>query len=54
MRKIKSSKVNYSNPGVTINQQEFEQMIKKAETEPFHSMEKVKNELVKWKSKYSK
>ena len=54
MRKIKSTKVNYSNPVGTMNQQEFEQMIKKAETGPFHSIEKVKNELVKWKSKYSK
>ena len=54
MRKIKSTKINYSKPAGIMDQQEFEQMIKNAETGPFHSMKTVKNELAKWKAKYSK
>lgn len=54
MGKIKSAKVNYSIPGDPMDQQEFEQMIKKAEMGPFHSMKTVRNELAKWKAKYSK
>jgi hypothetical protein len=49
MAKIKSDKINY-----VMDQQESEKMIKKAENGPFHSMKAVKNELAKWKAKYSK
>ena len=42
MGKIKSAKVNYSIPGEAMDQQEFEQMIKKAENGPFHTMKTVK------------
>ena len=54
MSKIKSVKINYSVPGDAMDQQEFEQMIKKAENGPFHSMKIVKNELAKWKARHSK
>ena len=54
MGKIKSAKINYSIPGDVMDQQEFEQMIKKAEKGPFHSMNTVKAELAKWKAKHSK
>jgi len=54
MGKIKSAKINYAIPGDPISQQEFEQMIKKAEKGHFHGMDAVKAELAKWKAKYSK
>jgi hypothetical protein len=54
MGKTKSDKVNYAIPGDAINQQEFEQMIKKAEKGPFHSIDTLKANLAKWKAKYSK
>ncbi|WP_426668061.1 hypothetical protein ACPPVU_18430 [Mucilaginibacter sp. McL0603] len=54
MSKIKSAKINYAIPGDAIHQQEFELMIKKAENGTFHSMNTVKNEMAKWKAKYSK
>lgn len=54
MSKIKSAKINYSVPGDAMGQQEFEQMIKKAENGPFHSMKTVKAELAKWKAKHVK
>jgi hypothetical protein len=54
MSKIKSAKINFAFPGDAMDQQEFEQMIKKAENGPFHTIKKVKNELAKWKAKYSK
>jgi hypothetical protein len=54
MGKIKSAKINYAIPGDTMDQKEYEQMIKKAENGPFHTIKAVKNELAKWKVKYSK
>jgi len=54
MGKIKSSKINYALPGDSMNQEEFQQMIKKAEAGPFHTMKTVRTELAKWKAKYSK
>ena len=51
MGKIKSAKINYAIPGDAMDQQEFEQMIKKAEERPFHTIKTVKNELAKWKAK---
>ena len=54
MGKIKSEKINYAIPGDATDQQEFEQMIRKAEKGPFHTIKTVKTELEKWKAKYSK
>ena len=54
MGKIKSVKINYALPGEAMDQQEFEQMIKKAESGPFYTIKAVKIELGKWKAKYSK
>ncbi|MDB5144763.1 MAG: hypothetical protein JWQ66_3476 [Mucilaginibacter sp.] len=54
MGKIKTAKINYAIPGDAMNQQEFEQMIRKAEKGPFHTIKAVKSELAKWKAKYSK
>jgi hypothetical protein len=54
MRKIKSEKINYAIPGDAMDQQEFEQMIRKAENGSFHTIKMVKAELEKWKTKYSK
>jgi hypothetical protein len=54
MSKIKSAKINYAIPGDAMDQKELELMIKKAEKGPFHSMNAVKNEMAKWKAKYSK
>jgi len=54
MGKIKSVKINYAIPGEALEQQEFEQMIKKAESGPFYTIKAVKTELGKWKAKYSK
>ena len=54
MGKTKLAKINYSVPGEVMDQQEFEQMIKKAENGPFHSMKTVKSELAKWKAKHAK
>jgi hypothetical protein len=50
MGKIKS-KTNYAIPGEAVNQQELEQMIRKAESGPFHTMKAVKSEVAKWKAK---
>ena len=52
MGKIKSAIINYATPGKVLEQQEFEQMIKKAESGPFHTIKAVKIELEKWKAKY--
>jgi hypothetical protein len=49
MGKVKTDKVNYALPGEPMSQKEFEEMIKKAEQGPFHSIEKVKTEFAKWK-----
>ena len=49
MAKIKSDKINN-----VMDQQEFEQMIKKAENGQFHSMKAVKNQMAKLKVKHSK
>jgi len=54
MGKIKSAIVNYAIPGNGMTQKEFEEMIHKAEKGPFHSMKTVKDELEKWKARYSK
>jgi hypothetical protein len=54
MGKVKSEKINYAIPGEAMSQKEFEEMIKKAEDGPFHTIQKVKTELAKWKAKYSK
>ena len=54
MSKTKSTKINYAIPGDPMDQQEFEQMIKKAESETFHPIEVVKTELAKWKAKYQR
>lgn len=54
MGKVKSPKVNYATPGGVIGQQEFEQMIRKAESGPFHTIKAVKAEVAKWKAKNSK
>ena len=52
MAKIKSAKINYATPGKVLEKPEFEQMIKKAESEPFHTIKEVKAELEKWKLTY--
>ncbi len=54
MSKTKVDKINYALPGEPMDQQEFEQMIKKAEKGPFHSINEVKAELAKWKTRHSK
>ena len=54
MGKVKSEKINYAIPGEPMDQKEFEQMIKKAEAGPFHTMETLRNELTKWKAKHSR
>ena len=54
MNKTKSAKTNYAIPGDAMSQQEFGQMIQKAESGPFHTIKSVKTELEKWKAKYSK
>jgi len=54
MGKVKTEKINYALPGDPMSQKEFEEMIKKAEDGPFHSIEKVKVEFAKWKLKHSK
>jgi len=54
MSKIQPAKVNYAIPGNAMAQKEFEEMIHKAEKGPFHSIKTVKNELEKWKARYSK
>jgi len=54
MGKVKSAKTNYAAPGKAMNQHEFELMIKEAENSTFHSIKTVKEELGKWKSRYSK
>ncbi len=54
MGKTKSDKINYAIPGDAISQKEFEQMIKKAEKGPFHSIDVLKADLEKWKAKYLK
>ena len=54
MGKIKSAKTNYAIPGDAMSQQEFQQMIEKAENGTFHSIKSVKTELAKWKAKYVK
>ncbi|MEO8885860.1 MAG: hypothetical protein ABI367_07330 [Mucilaginibacter sp.] len=51
MGKVKSPKVNYATPGDVIDQQEFEQMIRKAESGPFHSIKSGKSEVAKRKAK---
>jgi hypothetical protein len=53
MGKIKSDKINYVIPGGAISQQEFEHMIEKAEKGPFYSIDTLKDNLTKWKAKYS-
>ena len=52
--KIKSTEINYGTPSDAMDTQEFERMIKKAESGRFHSMDTVKIELTKWKLKHSK
>ena len=54
MGKIKSAKTNYAIPGDAMSQQEFEQVIQKAEAGSFHTIPSVKAELAKWKAKYAK
>lgn len=54
MSKVKSSKINYAIPGDAMDREEFEKMIKKAKNGPFHTIDKVKAELEKWKAKYSR
>jgi hypothetical protein len=54
MSKTKSAKTNYALPGEPMSQQEFEEMIKKAEKGPFHAIAEVKAEIEKWKVKYSR
>ena len=49
MGKVKTEKINYALPGEPLSQKELEEMIKKAEEGPFHSIEKVKTEFAKWK-----
>ena len=46
--------MSYAVPGEAMSQEEFELMIKKAEKGPFHSIQKLKDELAKWKAKHSK
>jgi len=52
MGKVKSDKINYAIPGEPMSQKEFEEMIKKAENGPFHSIEHLKAEVTKWKAKH--
>ena len=54
MGKIKADKSTYALPGEAMSQQKFEQMIKMAEKGPFHSINTVKAELAKWKSRNEK
>ena len=54
MGKTKAIKTNYAIPGDPMNQQEFQNMIKKAEKGPFYTISEVKDKLAKWKAKYSK
>lgn len=44
MGKAESGKINYAIPGKAMDQQEFEQMIKKTESGPFHTIKAVKTE----------
>jgi hypothetical protein len=50
----KATNNNYTKVGKPLCQKEFEQMIKRAESGPFYSMQTVKAEFEKWKAKYSK
>lgn len=54
MSKTKASKTNYAIPGKPMEQHEFEQMVKDAESGNFHSVKTVREEMEKWKAKYSK
>lgn len=54
MSKAKSSKNNIALAGPPFDQTEFEQMIEDAEKGPFHSIQTLKEEILKWKTKYSK
>jgi hypothetical protein len=54
MNKNKPIKFNYVTPGKEIKQKKFEQMIKKAENGPFHTIKEVKIELEKWKIRLSR
>ncbi|HEY8928396.1 MAG TPA: hypothetical protein VIM55_04360 [Mucilaginibacter sp.] len=52
MGKVKSDKINYAIPGKPMSQKEFEEIIKKAENGPFHSIEHLKAEVTKWMAKH--
>ena len=54
MDKLKTDNKNYALPGLPMTQQEMESMIREAEKGPFHSVEKVKATLNKWKAKHAK
>ncbi len=54
MAKVKFDKDNYALPGDAMSQKEFEEMIKKAEAGPFHSIKDLKIEVAKWKAKHTK
>jgi hypothetical protein len=53
MGKLKQTK-NYAVLGVPMTQQEFELMVQEADKGPFHSIEKVKQAIDKWKLKNAK
>jgi hypothetical protein len=45
MGKTKAIKTNYAIPGNAMDQQEFQNMIKKAEKGPFYTISEVKDKL---------
>ena len=54
MGKVKTDKINYAIPGEPMSQRELDDMIKKAENGNFLTIPQVKDEVAKWKLKYSK
>jgi hypothetical protein len=54
MAKLKTDNKNYALPGLPMTQQELELMVQEAEKGPFHSLDKVKETISKWKSKHAK
>ncbi len=54
MAKLKTDIKNYALPGLPMTQQELELMIQEADKGPFHTLEKVKATINKWKLKHAK
>jgi hypothetical protein len=51
MGEFETDNKNFALPGLPMTQQELELMVQEAEKGPFHSLDKVKETIDKWKSK---